>query len=87
MEENNVITIEFRMVDRWGNKFAQRSTFEMFEDFGEREIDELGKKFNNFLSQCGYVRNHDYMLMDDLTLEELEVVEDFLRELRGNKED
>ena len=42
----------------------------------------MGEAFNNFLRQMGFIRHNDYILMQDLTEDELEAVESFLSDLR-----
>lgn len=51
-----------------------------YEDGGE--LNDMGEAFNNFLRQMGFIRHNDYILMQDLTEDELEAVESFLSDLR-----
>ena len=45
----------------------------------------IGEQLNTFLRQIGYIRNRDYMLMEDLTEEEHDALLDYLQDLRdGN---
>lgn len=75
------IRISFSLTDEFGNQFTATNSYEHI-DIDVNEIEEIGTYFNTFLKQCGYYRENDYLCMTDLTLEELEKVEDFIDELR-----
>lgn len=49
------------------------------------DLDVIGRQFNIFLNQCGYVRHNDNIFMEDITDEEYEAIADFLEELREGK--
>lgn len=51
----------------------------------ESEIDVIGYQFNAFLAQCGYARNNQFMLMKDLTEEEVELLTVYLDEIRNKR--
>ena len=82
----NKITIGFNFENEFGDKYSQSSTVEVFVDFGETDLSVIGEQFNCFLKQCGYIRNNDYILMQDVTEDELEALEDYLCELRKEEE-
>lgn len=81
------ITISFGYSDEFGNSYSQSSTVGVFHDLGERELDVIGEQLNTFLSQCGYIRKNDNILMEDLSDEEYEALADYLEELRAPKEE
>lgn len=86
MEQSNKITIGFRYIDTWGNEYTAESTREVFFSLGDDELDTIGKQFNAFLSQAGYMRRNDHMLMEDLTQEEIWLLLDYLDKIRDRKE-
>ncbi len=77
--------IGFHLVNEFNDRFSQESSVEVFHDLGETELDVIGKQFNIFLKQCGYVRYNDNIFMEDITDEEYEALADFLDELREEK--
>lgn len=79
------IRIEFNYTNEFGDEFTSMSYERPLDD--ENDIDVIGRQLNTFLSQCGYYRSGDAMLMDSLTDDELWAVEDFLRDYRYGKED
>lgn len=83
MEER--IRIGFNYTDVWGNEYSSESYERPLDD--ENEIEVIGRQFNTFLAQCGYIRKGTAMLMDSLTEDELWAVEDFLRDYRYDKQD
>lgn len=86
MEKDNKLTIGFYLVDELDDRFSQESSVEMFPNSGETKLDIIGKQFNTFLKQCGYVRCNDNIFMEDITDEEYEALADFLEELREGRE-
>ena len=80
--KENMLTVGFSLENEFGEKYSQSSTFEVFHDLGENDLDELGRHFNYFLQQCGYSRQNEYLFMRDITGEEYEALEDYLNELR-----
>jgi hypothetical protein len=76
------ITIGFKMEHR-ENKYKAESTFELYEG---SILDELGEAFNTFLKQVGYIRKNDFIFMKDVSLEELDALDDYLTELRESEE-
>lgn len=77
------VTIGFELVDKNGYRYSARSSFKYFE---EPVINELGEMFNTFLKQAGYIRNNDYIFMEDVTEEERDAIADFLSDFRAAKE-
>lgn len=87
MEQDDKITIAFKYIDTWHNEYTAETTQRVIFAIGERELDVIGEQFNAFLRQVGYYRPNSYMLMDDLTQEEVEVLSDYLAEYRERKEE
>lgn len=85
MDKDNKLTIGSHLVNEFNDRFSQESSVEVFHDLGETELDVIGKQFNIFLKQCGYVRYNDNIFMEDITDEEYEALADFLDELREEK--
>lgn len=85
MGNDNNLTIGFYLENEFKNSYSQKSSVEVFYDLGETELDVIGKQFNIFLKQCGYVRHNDNIFMEDITDEEYEALTDFLGELREEK--
>ena len=79
---DNKITIGFNLENEFGEKYSQSSSVEVFTDFGETDLSVIGEQLNCFLKQCGYIRRNDHILMQDVTEDELEALEDYLCELR-----
>ena len=84
-DRENVITIGFSYEDGLGNKYEAKSNFEVFINLGENVLEELGKKFNVFLSQISYIRENEYIFMEDITGEEYEALGRYLAEFREQK--
>lgn len=85
-ENKNKLTIEFSLTDEFGNHYHASSCCGVYRDLFETDLDVIGEQLNVFLKQCGYVRYHDRMLMEDLTDEEHDALSDYLLELRARKE-
>lgn len=84
--EDPRITIGFYFIDHFGNKFSACSTLETFEDIGRDDLAVIGEQLNAFLKQMTYSRTRDYMLMEDLTEDELWYLTDCLNDLRATKD-
>lgn len=80
--ENNQITMLFGLVDEFGNTYKTVSKIDVTGYSGEDVLNKIGTQFNIFLKQSGYVRTGDYMLMEDLTEDELYKLSDYLEEIR-----
>lgn len=81
------IKIGFSYEDEFGNTYEASSDIEIFKSLGETNLDIIGERFNVFLKQIGFVRHNDNILMEDLTDDELELLSDYLDELRSKSED
>lgn len=77
------MTIEFALTDECGNRFTQSSCAEIFHEYGETELEYIGRQLNTFLRQCGYYREHNYLLMEDITEDECEALTCYLDMLRS----
>jgi hypothetical protein len=75
--------IGFSYTDVFGNEYSSESYEGSLSD--ESEIEAIGRQFNTFLAQCGYYRSGTEMLMSSLTEDEVETLEDYLREYRNSK--
>ena len=76
------IEISFHLIDENANEFSQKSSLEVYTDLGDTVLDTIGRQFNNFLRQCGYIRPNENILMKDLTDDECEALSDFLCDYR-----
>lgn len=81
------LTIGFNFENEFSDKFSATTTAKVFNDLGETDIDFIGKQFNTFLKQCGYVRKNDHIFMEDINEEEYEALADYLAEFRQKKEE
>lgn len=81
MIDDNKVTICF-MMKHAGNKYKAKSTFEVYEG---SVLDEIGEALNTFLKQAGYMRENSYILMNDVSLDELELLEEYLAKIRKEK--
>lgn len=80
--DDKLMTIGFRFVNEFGHEFTAESKKDYYSLLGETELSVIGECFNNFLRQIGFYRRNDYMLMDDLTEDELDALTDYLHQLR-----
>ena len=78
-----MITIEFRYVDEFANEYKASTTI---DPLGENELTLIGQQLNTFLRQVTYHRPNDYIYMEDLTEKELDLVEQYIWELRTRDE-
>lgn len=81
------ITIGFRLEDEHGGRYTQNSTFEVFTELGETNLEAIGRQLNCFLKQCGYVRENDLIFMEDITEDEYNELLDCLCDIRENQEE
>lgn len=79
------ITIEFALTDECGNRFTQSSCAEIFHEYGETDLEYIGKQLNVFLRQCGFYRENNYILMEDITEDEYEALTCYLDTLRNTE--
>ena len=80
------IEIGFHLIDENANEFSQKSSMEVFTDLGDSALDTIGRQFNNFLRQCGYIRPNENIFMEDITDQEYEALADFLQDYRTNQQ-
>lgn len=84
--DNQKFRIKFELTDEFGNDYVNESRVDVCRVCRERELDVIGEQLNVFLKQCGYVRDNDYIFMEDITEEEYEALAVYLDELRSGKE-
>lgn len=82
---DNKLTISFHYENEFGDKFSATSSAETFSSLGETDVDFIGEQLNNFLRQCGYIRNNNYIFMEDITEEEYEILAEYLDDIRQSK--
>lgn len=76
----NKVTIGFEYTNEFGDHYEAKSTFMPCEE--DSELKYMGDTFNNFLRQMGFVRHNDYILMKDLTEDEVSALTEYLKKLR-----
>lgn len=81
------LTIGFRLEDENGGRYTQNSTFEVFAELGETNLEAIGRQLNCFLKQCGYARKNDLIFMEDITEDEYDELLDCLCDIREDQED
>ena len=86
VENQNKMTIGFILESERGDKFSATTTADVCRHLGDTDIDFIGEQLNAFLKQCGYIRENDYIFMEDVTEEECMALADYLAELRLSKE-
>lgn len=74
--ENRKATIGFAYENEFGS-YSARSSLSIDPEVGS-ELDEIGRQLNVFLNQIGYVRPNGHIFMEDLTEDEVAVLESFL---------
>ena len=79
------ITIGFDFTDEYENFYSSSTTQEVFPEPGDTVLAVIGEKLNAFLRQAGYCRKNDYILMEDLTEDELDSLQLYLCELRDKQ--
>lgn len=84
-EEKERITIGFKYIDQYGNKYNSETTTEVFYEFGDDELTTIGRQLNVFLKQISFPRHNDWILMEDLTEKELWALQDYLTDYREEK--
>ena len=82
--DNQKITVGFRYVNEFNDKFESESEFAIIGDVSPGELVEIGEKFNTFLKQVGYVRYNDLIFMEDVNEEEYDALQNFLDEYRSD---
>ena len=86
-EGTNKITMGFTLADEFGNTYKSLSILDLNAYETNSPLDLLGMQFNTFLKQCGYSRTNDWLLMEDLTEDEVYALSDYLDELRDSCEE
>lgn len=86
MEDGAKITIGFKYINEFKDKFEAESEFEVIEEVGDDTLIEIGRQFNTFLRQAGYIRRNDFIFTEDVTDEEYDALQDFLDEYRAKKQ-
>lgn len=79
------IQIKFEATNSLGDHYVAETNTSLYCCTGDTELSVMGEQFSVFLSQMGYYRPNGYILMDDITEEEMWELEDYLHELRGDK--
>lgn len=80
-ESTGKIKIGFTYVDEFGNTWSSESQESLSDEFGSLDI--IGRQFDTFLRQAGYIRNGDTVFMDSVTDEECEVLHTALENYRN----
>ena len=78
------LTVEFKLTNELGDEFSLTTKAEVSEDLYGSDLDFIGEQLNIFLKQCGYIRNNDCILMEDLTEDERYDLSCTLDKLREN---
>lgn len=81
------IRIKFELTDMNGNNYVSETTTEIYFSIGDTELSTIGEQLNAFLRQCGYIRKNDFMFMEDITEEECEALEAYLKEYRNDNDE
>lgn len=80
-----MIRIEMRYTDEFGNTTALDKETNIYPDQGNDEIDEMERFVNNFLRAVSYSSfNKDKVILESVTEDEYEAVQDFLWDLRND---
>lgn len=82
-DNDNKITISFNFTDEYKNVYSASSSMEPAYDFGETTLDCIGRQLIAFLRQITYPMQNDYLLMEDLTEDELWYLKDVLFDYRN----
>ena len=83
MSEEGKFKIDFSLTDEWGCTHSMSDEYIYFD--GIEDVSEVGRILmyvNLWLAQCGYHRNNEFMLEEDLTLDEVDYLEQCLDEYR-----
>ena len=82
--DNNRTRIRFEVTDELGDTYIQESIVDL--DNGCHTFpEEAGRLLNLLLKQMTFPRENDYIFMEDVTEEEIEVLDNFLQEYRKEK--
>ena len=82
-----MIKFSVKFTNEFGHKFKVSTKTETYPSMGEDELRIIGDVLSDFLRQIGYSQRGDTILMDSLTENELEAVQDFLFEYRKERDE
>ena len=80
-----MIKFSAKFTNEFGHKFKVSTKTETYTSMGEDELRVIGNIMSDFLRQIGYIQKGDTILMDSLTEDELEAVQDYLFEYRKER--
>lgn len=82
-----MIKFSAKFTNEFGHTFKVSTKTETYPSMGEDELRVIGNVMSDFLRQIGYVQRGDTILMDSLTENELEAVQDYLFEYRKERDE
>ncbi len=82
-----MIKFSAKFTNEFGHKFKVSTKTETYTSMGEDELRVIGNVMSDFLRQIGYIQRGDTILMDSLTEDELEAVQDYLFEYRKERDE
>jgi len=82
-----MIKFSAKFTNEFGHKFKVSTKTETYTSMGEDELRVIGNVMSDFLRQIGYIQKGDTILMDSLTEDELEAVQDYLFEYRKERDE
>lgn len=82
-----MIKFSVKFTNEFGHKFKVSTKTETYTSMGEDELRVIGNVMSDFLRQIGYIQKGDTILMDSLTEDELEAVQDYLFEYRKERDE
>lgn len=80
-----MIKFSAKFTNEFGHKFKVSTKTETYTSMGEDELRVIGNVMSDFLRQIGYIQKGNTILMDSLTEDELEAVQDYLFEYRKER--
>lgn len=82
-----MIKFSAKFTNEFGHKFKVSTKTETYTSMGEDELRVIGNVMSDFLRQIGYIQKGNTILMDSLTEDELEAVQDYLFEYRKERDE
>ena len=82
-----MIKFSAKFTNEFGHKFKVSTKTETYTSMGEDELRVIGNVMSDFLRQIGYIQKGNTILMDSLTEDELEAVQDYLFEYRRERDE
>ena len=82
-----MIKFSAKFTNEFGHKFKVSTKTETYTSMGEDELRVIGNVMSDFLRQIGYIQKGDTILMDSVTEDELEAVQDYLFEYRKERDE